>query len=97
MNLRPTSDNVIVKVSEEKEEVSATGILISTSGDKNESGRGEVLAVGPGRVLDNGQRSTFDVKVGDVILFKKYQSEEMSFGGVKFAVVKNDGITAVIE
>lgn len=96
MQLRPVGDHLIVKPLP-KEEVSASGIIIPDTVDKERPERGEVIAAGPGRVLENGQRSAMEAKVGDKVVFKKYAPDEFKIDGVEYLVIKSDDVMAVIE
>ncbi len=96
MQLRPIGDHIIVKPLA-KEEKSASGIIIPDTVEKERAERGEVVAVGPGRTLENGTRSVVDVKVGDKVVFKKYAPDEVKVGGEEFLVIKMEDVVAVIE
>ncbi len=96
MQLRPIGDHLIVKPLA-KEEKSVSGIIIPDTVEKERAERGEVVAVGPGRTLENGTRSVVEVKVGDKVVFKKYAPDEVKVGGVEFLVIKADDVIAVIE
>jgi len=96
MNLRPISDHLIVKA-EAKEEKTKSGIVLPDTADKEKPEKGEVLAVGPGRVLDNGQVAAMPVKVGDKILFKKYAPDEVKIDGETFLFLSEHDIVAIIE
>ncbi len=96
MSLKPIGDHLIVKPVA-KEEKSASGIIIPDTVNKERPERGEIIAVGPGRMLENGQRSVVDVKVGDQVVFKKYAPDEVKIDGVEYLVIKADDVMAVIE
>ncbi|OGL66916.1 co-chaperone GroES [Candidatus Uhrbacteria bacterium RIFCSPHIGHO2_01_FULL_63_20] len=96
MKLRPIGDHLIVKALT-AEETSASGIIIPDTVDKERPERGEVIAAGPGKVLENGSRSTMDVKAGDKVVFKKYAPDEVKVGKDEFLVIKSDDVMAVIE
>lgn len=96
MQLRPIGDHLIVKPLA-KEEKSASGIIIPDTVEKERAERGEVVAVGPGRTLENGTRSVMDVKVGDKVVFKKYAPDEIKLEGIEFLVIKMEDVIAVIE
>jgi chaperonin GroES len=95
MSLRPLHDRVIVRRMEE-ERTSAGGIVIPDSATEKPS-KGEVLAVGNGKKLDNGQTQDLDVKVGDQVLFGKYSGTEVKVDGEELLVMKEDDIMAIIE
>jgi chaperonin GroES len=95
MNLRPLHDRVVVRRKEE-ERTSAGGILIpDTAAEKPIEG--EVIAVGRGKPLDNGDLRRLDVKVGDRVLFGKYSGTEVKVGDEKLLVMREDDIMGVIE
>jgi len=95
MNLRPLHDRVIVKRMEE-ERMSAGGIVIPDSATEKPV-RGEVLAVGNGKILENGEKRALDIKVGDTILFGKYSGTEVKVDGEELLVMREEDIMAVIE
>ena len=95
MNLRPLHDRVIVKRMEE-ERMSAGGIVIPDSAAEKPV-RGEVLAVGNGKILDNGEKRALDISVGDAILFGKYSGTEIKVDGEELLVMREEDIMAVIE
>jgi chaperonin GroES len=95
MNLRPLHDRVIVKRMEE-ERVSAGGIVIPDSATEKPV-RGEVLAVGNGKILENGEKRALDVKAGDKVLFGKYSGTEVKVDGEELLVMREEDIMAVIE
>ena len=95
MKLRPLHDRVIVKRVEE-EKLSAGGIVIPDAATEKPI-RGEVLAVGNGKVLDNGETRGLDVKTGDTVLFGKYSGTEVKVDGEELLVMREDDIMAIIE
>ena len=95
MKLRPLHDRVIVKRMEE-ERMSAGGIVIPDSATEKPV-RGEVLAVGNGKILDNGEKRALDISVGDAILFGKYSGTEVKVDGEELLVMREEDIMAVIE
>jgi chaperonin GroES len=95
MNIRPLHDRIIVKRMEE-ERMSAGGIVIPDSATEKPI-KGEVIAVGNGKQLDNGEIRTLDVKKGDQILFGKYSGTEVKVDGDELLVMKEDDVMAVIE
>ena len=95
MNLRPLHDRVIVKRMEE-ERMSAGGIVIPDSATEKPI-RGEVLAVGNGKILDNGEKRPLDIAVGDTVLFGKYSGTEVKVEGEELLVMREEDIMAVIE
>ncbi|MGM0554152.1 MAG: co-chaperone GroES [Pseudomonadota bacterium] len=95
MNLRPLHDRVIVKRMEE-ERTTPGGIVIPDSAAEKPI-RGEVVAVGNGKILDNGEVRALDVKAGDKVLFGKYSGTEVKVDGDEVLVMREDDIMAVIE
>jgi chaperonin GroES len=95
MNIRPLHDRVVVKRMEE-ETTTAGGIVLPGSAAEKPS-RGEIVAIGNGKVLDTGERRTLDVKVGDQVLFGKYSGSEVKLGDDELLVMREDDIMAVIE
>ncbi len=93
MNIRPLQDRVIVRRMEE-ETTSPGGIVIPDSAAEKPS-RGEVVAVGNGLVLDNGEIRPLDLKVGDKVLFGKYSGTEVKVDGEDLLVMKDDDVMAV--
>ncbi|EMC7919464.1 co-chaperone GroES, partial [Citrobacter koseri] len=91
-NIKPLHDRVVIKRMEE-EKLSAGGIVIPDSATEKPI-KGEVVAVGTGKVLDNGQVRAPQVKVGDKVLFGKYSGTEVKLDGVELLVVKEDGTVA---
>ncbi|MGD8640145.1 MAG: co-chaperone GroES [Gammaproteobacteria bacterium] len=94
MNIRPLHDRVIVRRMEE-ERTSAGGIVIPDSAAEKPI-QGEVVAVGNGKVLDNGEVRPLEVKVGDTVLFSKYGGTEIKIEGEDLLVMREDDITGVI-
>ncbi len=94
MNVRPLHDRVLVKRIEEKELVKG-GIIIPDTA-KEKPMEGEVIAVGSGKVMDDGKRSAMDVKTGDRILFGKYSGTEIRIDDVDYLIMREDEILAVL-
>ena len=95
-NIKPLSDRVIVKPLD-KEEVTASGIVLPDTVDKEKPEQGEVVAVGPGKILDNGQVSPMSVKVGDKVVFRKYSPDEVKLGDEEVLVISESDIVGIIE
>jgi chaperonin GroES len=96
MNIQPLGDRVVVKPVKE-EEVTKSGIVLPDTVDKEKKAEGEVVAVGPGKVLDSGARSTMEVKVGDRVLFEKWGAEEVTVDGVEYKILSQEKILAVMN
>ncbi|MBA3581045.1 MAG: co-chaperone GroES [Gammaproteobacteria bacterium] len=95
MKIRPLHDRVIIKRTEE-ERTSPGGIVIPDSAAEKPI-KGEVLAVGNGKILENGEIRRLDLKVGDKVLFGKYSGTEVKVDGQEVLVMREDDIMAVIE
>ncbi len=95
MKLQPLHDRVVVKRTEE-DRTSPGGIVIPDSATEKPM-KGEVLAIGKGKLLDNGETRPMDVKVGDKVLFGKYSGNEVKLDGEELVVMREDDIMAVIE
>ena len=95
MNIRPLHDRIIVERLEE-ETTTAAGIIIPDSA-KEKPQQGNVVAVGKGKVTEDGKVLPLDVKVGDKVLFGKYAGTEVKVDGEELLVMKEDDIMAVIE
>lgn len=95
MKLRPLHDRVVIKRMEE-ERTSPGGIVIPDSATEKPI-KGEVLAVGNGKVSDQGDVRPLDLKVGDTVLFGKYSGTEVKVDGDELLVMKEDDIMAVVE
>jgi chaperonin GroES len=94
MNIRPLHDRVVVRRMEE-ERMSAGGIVIPDAATEKPS-QGEIVAVGNGKPLDNGQVRPLDVKVGDKVLFGKYSGTEVKVEGEDLLVMREEDIVAVV-
>lgn len=96
MKLKPLSEHLIVEPIEEKI-ATKSGIVLPDTVDKERPQQGKVVAVGPGRILDNGQRLKMSVKVGDRVLFKKYSPDEIKVDDKEFLVLSESEVIAIIE
>jgi chaperonin GroES len=93
-SLKPLGDRVIVQP-KAKEEVTRSGIVLPDSASEKPQ-EGSVLAVGPGRVLDNGKRIEMEVKKGDAVLFAKYAGTEVKLDGEEYLVIRENDLLAII-
>ncbi|MBL8047920.1 MAG: co-chaperone GroES [Chthonomonas sp.] len=94
MNLKPLLDRVIIEPAA-KEEVSAGGIFLPDSA-KEKPLKGTVIAVGPGKVLDNGKKVEVEVSQGDVVLYGKYSGTEVTVDGKEYMILRSDDILGVV-
>ncbi|MCK5070715.1 MAG: co-chaperone GroES [Desulfocapsa sp.] len=95
MKIRPLNDRLLVKRLEE-ETMTAGGIIIPDSA-KEKPAEGEVVAVGPGKVADNGERVALQVKDGDMVLFSKYGGTDVKIDGEDYLIMREDDILGIVE
>ena len=95
MKIRPLNDRVLVKRLKNKEK-SAGGIIIPDSA-KEKPAQGQVVAVGPGKLNEAGQRVALNVKAGDKVLFSKYGGTEVKLDGEDFLIMREDDVLGVVE
>jgi chaperonin GroES len=95
MKIRPLQDRILVK-RVEAEEKTASGIIIPDNA-KEKPMEGEVIAIGNGRILENGERTNLDVKVGDRVLFSKYAGSEVKVNGQEHLILREEDILGVID
>ena len=93
--LKPLGDRIVIEVVE-AEEKTASGIVLPDSA-KEKPQEGKVLAVGNGRVLDNGTRAELDVQVGDRVLYSKYAGTDVKYDGKELLIVRESDILEVIQ
>ena len=94
LNLRPLGDRVVVKPLD-REEVTKSGIVLPDTA-KEKPQQGEVMAVGPGRILDSGERVTPDVKKGERVLFAKYSGTEFKLDQDELLILRESDILAIV-
>ena len=95
MNIRPLQDRVLIKRIDEQEQVRGGIIIPDTAKEKPQEA--EVVAVGPGKVNDDGKRVAIDIKVGDKVLVGKYSGSDIKIDGEDFVIVREDEILAVVN
>ncbi len=96
MNVKPLSNHLFIEpLGEEK--TTKSGIVLPETAEKERPVRGKIIAVGPGKLNEKGERVSMSVKVGDVVLFKKYGPDEVEYEGKKYLVGDEDDILAIIE
>ena len=96
MKFQPLSNHVFIEPVEE-DKTTKSGIVLPDTAEKEKPIKGKVLAVGPGKMDENGKRIPMSVKVGDTVLFKKYGPDEIEMDGKKYLVGDEDDILAIIE
>ena len=95
MELKPLSNKIILEPVS-AEEKTKSGLIIPDTVNQEKPEQGKVLAVGPGKMLKNGQRSAMDVKVGDTVIFSKYSPSEIKLDGKEYLVVSEEDVLAVV-
>jgi len=93
--IRPLQDRILVKRLEEKE-IKKGGIIIPDTA-KEKPQEGEVIAVGPGKVTDDGKRQPMDVKAGDKILFGKYSGSEVKLGDDEYLIMREEDVLGILQ
>jgi len=96
MKLKPLHDNVVVKPSS-VEEMTKSGIVLPKTASKERPERGEVIAVGPGKMLENGEIAPISLKVGDKVMFKKYSPDEIKIDNEEYLLISESDILAILE
>ena len=96
MKLKPLHDNVVVEPITE-EETTKAGIVLPDTVDKERPEKGKIVEVGPGKLLENGQRSELGVQKGDVVVFKKFSPEEIKIDNQEYLVISESDILAVVS
>lgn len=94
MALKPLGDRVIVEVVDEPQ-TTASGIVLPDTA-KEKSQKGKVIAVGPGKLLDNGERAVLEVSEGDTVMFAKYGGTEVSLDGKELMILQERDIIAIV-
>ena len=100
MILQPIGDNLIIKIKDkEKEEVTKSGLILLNQGTQQSLRQdiGEVIAIGEGRVLNNGEILPFTIKVGEKVLYNKYAGSEVIIDTDKYLIIKETDILAVVK
>ncbi len=95
IKFRPMDDRVLVEPSEATETTAGGIILPDTAKEKPQ--RGTIIAVGPGKMLDNGKRGELSVEIGDEVFYGKYSGTEIDFGSDKYVVLRESDILAIVE
>ncbi|MDK2882529.1 MAG: chaperonin GroES [Bacillota bacterium] len=93
--LKPLGDRIVVKAISAEEKTKGGIVLPDTAKEKPQEG--EVIAVGPGRILDNGQRIAPEVKVGDRVIYAKYGGTEVKLDGEEYLILRESDVLAIVE
>lgn len=96
MIIKTLGDHILVKPVK-AEEVTASGIVLPDTIDKEKKAEGEVIAVGPGKMLENGSRASMEVSVGDVVLYKKWGGDDVEIKGEDHKIISADDVLAVVQ
>jgi chaperonin GroES len=94
--IKPLNDYIILKPLS-KEEVTESGIILPDTVDKDRPEQGEIVAVGPGKLMEDGKRSAMEVQVGQKVMFKKYTPDEIEVEKEKLLVIRMDDVVGIIE
>ncbi|NLW17949.1 MAG: co-chaperone GroES [Firmicutes bacterium] len=95
MNLQPLADRIVVKAIQQEERTKSGIVLPDTAKEKPQEG--EVLAVGPGKVADNGSRIPMEVKVGARVIYSKYAGTEVKIDGEEYLVLRESDVLAIVK
>ena len=95
VKLRPMGDRIVIKAVERETKTKSGLVLPDTATEKPQEG--EVLAVGPGKVLDNGKRTTVEVQVGQRVLFAKYAGTEIKIDGEEYLILRESDVMGIVE
>ena len=95
MKLRPLDDRVVLKQSEAEEKTSGGIILPDTAKEKPQIGK--IIAVGPGKLLDNGKRGDMSVKKGDEVIYSKYMGNDIEIDGEKYVILRESDILGIVD
>ena len=95
ISIKPLEDRIVIR-QVEAEQTTASGLVIPDTA-KEKPQEGEVIAVGPGRVDDKGNRIPVDVKVGDVVIYSRYGGSEVKYEGQEFQILSSRDVLAVVE
>ena len=96
MKLKPLGNRIIVEPITEQE-TTKSGIILPDTVDKERPEKGRVVAVGPGKLNEDGKRVQLEIKKGQVVLFKKYGPDEIKVGDKEYYIIKEENILAVLE
>jgi len=94
--IKPLSDHILV-MPVKAEEVTASGIVLPDTVDKEKKAEGTVVAIGPGKLLENGNRGAMEVSVGDIILYKKWGGDDVEIDGEEHKIISSDDVLAIVQ
>ncbi len=94
MNIRPLQDRILIKRLDEEEQVTGGIIIPDTAKEKPQEA--EVVAIGPGKIRDDGERSPMDVSVGDKVLVGKYSGSDIKIDGEDYVILREDEVLAIV-
>ncbi len=94
--IKPIGGNILVKAIEE-ENKTASGIVLPDTVDKEKPQKGKIIALGTGKLNEDGEKIPFNVKVGDIVIFKKYSPDEIKVDEEEYLIMSEDDILAIIE
>jgi len=95
LKIKPLDDRMVVEQSEAEEKTAGGIVLPDTAKEKPQ--RGKVIATGPGKLLDSGQRGQMSVKVGDEVFYGKYAGSDVEIDGTKYVILRESDVLAIIE
>lgn len=95
MGLQPLGDRLLVEAISE-DEITKAGIILPDTVDKEKPEKGKVVAIGSGRLKDDGTRIALEVKVGDIVFFKKYSPDEIKIDGKEYLILSESDILAIL-
>jgi chaperonin GroES len=96
MTLKPLNDYVVIKpITAEK--ITKSGIVLPDTINKEKPEQGEIIAIGNGKLLDNGQRGSMSVKIGDKVMFRKYSPDEIKIEEKEYLIIRESDIMLILE
>ncbi len=96
MNIKPISNHIVIEPISQ-EEKTKSGIILPDTAEKEKPEQGKVVAVGPGKLDENGKRILLEVKEGDIVLFKKYGPDEIKIDDKEYLIASEEDILAILE
>jgi chaperonin GroES len=96
MEIKPLSDFILIEPLKE-EEKTKSGIILPQTAEKEQPQQGKVIATGPGRQTKSGERIPMEVKVGDIVLFRKYGPDEIKVDNQEYLIAKQEDILAILK